>query len=442
MRRRDFITKGGLLLGASATAVGAAGCQRRPRAKATTATRAAQAQPATQAGPASLEDWSDVRALFDLDPGTRHFAAFLLAAHPRPVREAIERHRHAMDTDPHGYLEQSLEIEDRVGKAAAQYLGASTPDEIALTDSTTMGLGLLYGGLRLAAGQEVVTTTHDFYSTHEALRLRARRIGGAVRKVPLYRKPSSASVDEIVGSVRRAITRRTRVLAVTWVHSSTGVKLPVREISAAVADLNRDRAPGDRVLVCVDGVHGFGIEDATVTDLGCDFLVSGCHKWLFGPRGTGLVWGRRAAWAAATATIPTFSSSPSGPTPPGPAMTPGGFHSFEHRWALTDAFELHQRIGKRRIADRTHTLAAQLKDGLAGMPHVTLHTPRDPRLSAGIVCFEVDGIQPFETVQHLQAEKIAASVTPYATPYARLGPSIVTAPEDVDAALSAIRAIA
>ena len=64
-------------------------------------------------------------------------------------------------------------------------------------------------------------------------------------------------------------------------------------------------------------------------------------------------------------------------------MTPGGFHSFEHRWALAEAFRFHGRIGKRRVAARIHALNRRLKAGLAGMGHVTLITPRSDALSAG-----------------------------------------------------------
>ena len=68
------------------------------------------------------------------------------------------------------YLQQnSSQAEARVLAAAAKYLGASTAD-IALTDSTTMGLGLLYNGIDLRAGQEALTTEHDFFATHESLR--------------------------------------------------------------------------------------------------------------------------------------------------------------------------------------------------------------------------------------------------------------------------------
>ena len=73
--------------------------------------------------------------------------------------------------------------------------------------------------------------------------------------------------------------------------------------------------------------------------------------------------------------------SPDGP--PGAFATPGGYHSFEHRWALAEAFALHQAIGRTRIAERTHTLATALKDGLAGMPKVRLRTPALPSCRPG-----------------------------------------------------------
>ncbi len=98
--------------------------------------------------------------------------------------------------------------------AASDYLGVS-PTEIALTDSTTMGLGLLYGGLALRSGQEILTTTHDRYATETALRLAAERSGATTRRVALYRDGASASQQEIVGTLVRAVTPRTRVVAVT-----------------------------------------------------------------------------------------------------------------------------------------------------------------------------------------------------------------------------------
>ena len=388
--------------------------------------------------------WSSVRAQFALDPRVTNFATFLLAPHPRQVRETIARHARALDRDAKRYLDRQENLnaaDERVRNAAARYLGVNA-GELALTDSTTMGLGLLYGGLRLEEDDEIVTTAHDFYSTHESLRLRALRTGAHVRRIRLYANARTASADEIVSSVRRAITPKTRVLAVTWVHSSTGVKLPVR----AIADALR----GTRVLLCVDGVHGFGVEATTPQQLGCDFLVSGCHKWLFGPRGTGVIWGRADAWNAVTPTIPTFDGRAFGPwmegrapdLPRAAAMTPGGFHTFEHRWALAEAFAFRRRIGRDRAAARTHALAQRLKNGLAHVKRVRLVTPQSAALSSGIVCFEVEGRDPFDFVDRLYARaRIVASVTPYASRYVRLGPSILNTPGEVDRVVRAVASV-
>lgn len=396
-------------------------------------------------------EWRAVREQFDLDPDYVHLGLFFITSHPRPVREAIERHRRGMDRNPLLYAGGHMHLEAEAQKAAAEYLGAE-PDEVALTDSTTMGLALVYQGMPLRAGQEILTTEHDHYSTHESARLAAERAGASVRRIPLFESPSTASEDEIVGRLRRAITPRTRAVGLTWVHSSTGMKLPLRAMAAAVAEANRGRAEEDRALLVVDGVHGFGVEDERAAQTGCDFFVAGCHKWLFGPRGTGVVWAKRETWKIMRPTIPAFHDGPAaawmrGETPPQREMraswvTPGGFHSFEHRWALAEAFAFHRRLGPGRVAARIHALNEQCKEGLAPMARVRLHTPRGSKLSAGLVCFEVEGLRPGEVVDRLLRRRILATTTPYATTYARLAPSLLNTEEEIETTLREIRALA
>jgi selenocysteine lyase/cysteine desulfurase len=373
--------------------------------------------------------WDDVRGQFRVSRSLIHMGGLYLASHPGPVRRAIERHRRGLDADPVGYLRRYGDpLEAGVLRAAGSYLG-SRPADIALTDSTTMGLGLLYGGLTLRPGEEVVTTTHDFFATHESLRLAAEKGGATVRRISLYRDPARATEDEIVGTLVRAIAPNTRAVALTWVHSSTGVKLPLRRIVQALGRRGS-------LLVCVDGVHGLGVEAETMDSLGVDFFVAGCHKWLFGPRGTGLVWGRPAAWPAVRPTIPAFSGGS-----PAHDFTPGGFHSFEHRWALAEAFRFHARIGKARVAARIHALNRRLKDGLARMSHVTLLTPRADALSAGIVVFSVDRLSPNAVVAALARRRIVATVTPYSPSHARLAPGLLNTPGEVDRVLAVIRGL-
>lgn len=428
--RRDFLIRSGLAIGASLLAAEV------PLSKAF-----------ADSPPLKLDNWQAVREQFQLSRDFIQLAGFFLASHPAPVRAAIERHRRGLDADPIGYwFEHEEQQEATVLRAAADYLGVD-PTEIALTDSTTMGLGLLYGGLTLRKGQEILTTLHDHYSTEISLKLRAERTGAKVRQIPLYHSLKNVSRQELLDNLIANIKPNTRVVAVTWVHSSTGLKLPIQEMAQTIHELNNSRAEQDRVIFCVDGVHALGIENFKLSDVGCDFLIAGTHKWLFGPRGTGLVWGHQRAWPIANPIIPTFNSQaydiwmeliPPKELPKSSYMTPGGFHSFEHRWALDEAFKFHQAIGKVRVTQRIYELNQQMKQGLAKMPHITLHTPMSQDLSAGIVCFDVAGMMPRQVIERLKQKKIIGSVTPYATQYARLAPSLLTSSEDIERALQEI----
>jgi selenocysteine lyase/cysteine desulfurase len=393
-------------------------------------------------------DWGDLRAQFALDPEWIDMSAMLLTSHPKPVADAIARHRAELDRNPVVYLRDNNDrLQEAARSAAGRYLGIAG-ENVALTDSTTQGVALVYRGLRLRPGQDVLTTTKDYYVTHESLRVAADRTGATVRKIPLYETLDGISAEALADSVIEAVQPNTRAVALTWVHSSTGLKMPIGLIGERLARLNAGRGPDDRILLCVDGVHGFGNQDATLEDLGADFLMAGCHKWLYGPRGTGIIAGRADSWAALDPVIPSFLDSDGygrwkrddPPVPTTAAMvTPGGFKPFEHLWSTTEAFALHQAIGKARIEQRTAELAGQLKEGLAGFGHVTLRTPRAPELSAGIVSFDVNGANPWDVVEHLQDKRILASVAPYRTPHVRLTPSIRNTPEEIDRALAVIR---
>ena len=430
INRRGFLVRSGLAIGAALLAV-------------ETPISTAVANPL----PLKLDDWKAVREQFQLSPDVVHLAGFFLASHPTPVRAAIERHRRGLDANPIGYwMEQGEKQEAAVLLAAADYL-AVDPTEIALTDSTTMGLGLLYGGLTLRKEQEILTTLHDHYATETSLKLRAERTGATVRQIPLYHSLPNVSALELLDNLIRNIRPNTRIVAVTWVHSSTGLKLPIHEMAHAIHRLNESRAEQDRVIFCVDGVHALGVEDFRLSDVGCDFLIAGTHKWMFGPRGTGLVWGRQGAWPVANPIIPTFNTqafdiwmkmSPPEDLPTSVYMTPGGFHSFEHRWALNEAFTFHQAIGKSRVRQRIYELNQQMKQGLAQMPHITLHTPISQDLSSGIVCFEVAGMTPRQVIERLRQRNIIGSTTPYATQYARLAPSLINSSEDIELTLKEI----
>jgi selenocysteine lyase/cysteine desulfurase len=201
-----------------------------------------------------------------------------LSAHLREVREAIERHRRGLDRDTIRYLEANNEpLTNAARETAARYMGVSAR-QVAFADSTTMAMGLVYAGLPLQPGDEILTTEQDYFVTHESVRLACARTGAVERRIALHGERPDAGANAIVARIRAGVTLRTRVIGPAWVHSSTGLKLPLAQISGAVAEMNRGRDKAERILICVDGVHGFGNQDVTLDSLGCDFLASGCHE--------------------------------------------------------------------------------------------------------------------------------------------------------------------
>jgi len=436
MLRRKFLTGLGISVGASLLASKQllAGAQ----------------SPANEINTIAPGDWTALRDLFPLTKKYIQLSTFLLTSHPKPVSDAIEMHRRGLDENPADYWHQRFEtIDHDIAEAAAEYMGGKAKN-IALTDSTTMGLALIYSGLKLAPGTEILQTVHDHYSTDMSLAYRAKRTGAKVRRIALYENPATVNVADVIKRLSAGINKNTRVVAATWVHSSTGVKLPIRAMADTINVINQGRGIDQQILFCVDGVHGFGIENEDITTLGCDFFVAGTHKWLFGPRGTGVIWGNDRAWANSEPVIPSFSASydvwmgdsVQEQVPMGEHMSPGGFHSFEHRWALPEAFKLHMQLGKANVQKRIHQLNTQTKAGLAKMRHVTLYTPQSSELSSGLVCFDVAGMSAGNVVKALHSKGIIMSSTPYRNSYARFAPSLINNEQEIEKALTEIRALA
>ncbi len=160
------------------------------------------------------------------------------------------------------HFERRFELQERLRAAYARVANAD-PAEIALTTSTTDGLGRVIAGLGLGPGHEVVTSDQEHPGLIGPL-LAARRRGVTVRPVPF------ADVAEAVGP-------DTTLVAVSHVSWIGGEVAP-----AALAELD--------VPVILDGAQGAGAVHLDPRALGCVAYASAGQKWLCGADGTGFLW--------------------------------------------------------------------------------------------------------------------------------------------------------
>ena len=124
--------------------------------------------------------------------------------------------------------------------------------------------------------------------------------------------------------------------------------------------------------------------------------------------------------------------------------TPGGFHSFEHRWAVAQAFEFHRAIGKARIAERIHALNSHGQGGDGEDAQGQGAHADEPRSFGRNHRLRGRGTDArARSSQKLHERGIIASVTPgfYNPQLARVAPSMLTLEDDVDRTVRAIAAL-
>ncbi|HEX6903461.1 MAG TPA: aminotransferase class V-fold PLP-dependent enzyme [Thermoanaerobaculia bacterium] len=385
-----------------------------------------------------MSKWDLVRNAFELDPAVTHFTAMSIASHPAALQWQIDNHRNAFNRGPLAHVLTQFPIAEQAAfEAVAAYFGADA-SAIALTGSTTMGLAQVLGGVVVAPHQEILTSTAEHFTTLDTLELREKRDRTAYRTFQLYKRASTATAAEIVDSVRAAIKPETRLLSLAWVYSSDGLKIPVRNIAEVVKAENACRQdPREKLLFSVDGVHGFGVEDSTFDALGCDLFIAGCHKWVFGPRGTAIVCGKPDAWEEVVPIMLTFSAKTKGP---GRIHTPGGVHAYEHTLSLATSFHFLSALGKSSVYGRVRQLVERLRAGLTerGM---LIETPAATQLSSGIVCFRHPEEKPAVTVRRLMDSKIYITESPKdpsGTSHARVSVAIFNNEADIDRLVAAL----
>jgi selenocysteine lyase/cysteine desulfurase len=215
-----------------------------------------------------------------IDPDLAYLQTGSLGPAPRPVLDKAIGAWRELERDPtafgYGPLEQGMELVR--GKAAA-LLGCNLR-ELVITTSTTEGINWVAQGVTLAPGDRILTTDQEHPGGRVGWDFVAKRYGATIDVVAI--PPGENDAAAIVARFSKLLTPRTRVLSFSHVLTSTGLRMPVVELTGLA------RRAG--AISVVDGAQAAGGIAVNVKQLGCDVYATSGHKWLLGPKGTGLLY--------------------------------------------------------------------------------------------------------------------------------------------------------
>jgi selenocysteine lyase/cysteine desulfurase len=372
--RRDFLSLAGKGLGLAAlTTPSIASLLRTVQA----ATRSVAHLTPEQA--ALDEDfWVTIQSAFTVTRGIINLNNGGVSPSPRIVTEALVRYIWQQEDATAYTMWQILEPQSETIRTGLAELFGCDREEIAITRNASESLETLLLGLDLKSGDEVLTTTQDYGRMLTTIRQRERREGIKLNLIKIPIPPKD--VNEITAAFERAITPRTRLIQMAHMVNITGQITPVK----AVCEMARARG----IETIIDGAHSFAQFDFKQKDLNCDYFGTSLHKWLYAPKGTGMLYVKREKIAKVW---PLFAAEEKQKSDIR-KFEEIGTHSAAPRLAIGEAMLFHHGVGAKRKEARLRFLSRYWMDKLKDIPKVRFNTSFDPNQMCAIGNVQIEGL--------------------------------------------------
>ena len=331
--------------------------------------------------------WSTIQNSFSVTRGIINLNNGGVSPSPRIVTEALVRYIWQQEDATAYTMWQILEPQSETIRTGLAELFGCDREEIAITRNASESLETLLMGMDFKSGDEILTTTQDYPRMLTTLRQREKREGLVLKLIKIPIPPQN--LNEIAAAFEKGISSRTRLILMAHQVNITGQITPVK----AVCEMARARG----IETIVDGAHSFAQFDFKQKDLGCDYFGTSLHKWLYAPKGTGLlyvkrdkipkIWPLMAAETKQASDIRKFEEV--------------GTHSAAPRLAIGEALLFHNGIGGKRKEERLRYLSRYWMNRLKDIPNVRFNTSFDPAQSCAIANVQIVGIDPLKIGSYL-----------------------------------------
>jgi selenocysteine lyase/cysteine desulfurase len=327
----------------------------------------------------------------------------------------------------HGSIDIIADTIRIIGEArsmAAKMIGAD-PSRIAFVQNTSEGLNVLASGLEWNFGDRILLVDKEFPSNIYPF-LNTRRHGVEIDFVP--QRDGRIDLDDI----ERAMTPRTRLVAVSWVQFLSGFRI----------DLGALRRICDRVgaLLSVDAIQGIGAVRLDLNATPVDFLSAGAQKWQLGPQGVAIIYvsermqemisQSHLGWISVQHAWNFFDYD--NPLQEDARRYENGTYNSIGITGYHGALRLFEDIGHDRVeafvrANAAHTYSRALESGFEVI------TPEDDQARAGIITFRHERAEELQQNLLLKNMVVSARVG-----HVRLAPHCYNTTDEIDAVLTAI----
>jgi len=307
---------------------------------------------------------------------------------PLAVMEASRRYYAEINSNIHRgthYLARAAtEAHEKARVTIAAHIGATTPDEVIFTAGCTDAINLVANILSLDPGDEILISTLEHHSNIVPWQMLAERSGAKISVIPC---DEDGVLDQ--AAFKSLLTKKTKILALTWISNAFGTVNPAREMVAA--------AKANGTLTLIDGAQAIPHLAIDVQNLGADFLAFSGHK-VYGPTGIGILWGRLdllqklPPWRGGGEMIKEVSFEGTTYNDP-PFKYEAGTPNIEGGIALAAALDYVNSIGISQIHDHEEALIRAAAESLGEIPGIRFYGPPD---RIGALSFALEGIHHYD----------------------------------------------
>jgi selenocysteine lyase/cysteine desulfurase len=334
--------------------------------------------------------WAVIQQSFSVTRGIVNLNNGGVSPSPRIVTEAFVRYTWQQEDATAYTMWQILEPQSETIRTGLAEIFGCDAEEIAITRNASESLEILLFGFDLKSGDEILTTTQDYGRMLTTLKQRELREGLKLNLIKVPIAPKDA--NDLATPFERAITPKTKMILMSHQINLTGQIMPVRKVC--------EMARSKDIETIIDGAHSFAQFDFKRDDLQCDYFGTSLHKWLYAPKGTGMLYVKKDKIPRIWALMASEDKNKNDIR----KFEEIGTHSAAMRLAIGEAILFHNAIGGKRKEARLRYLARYWMNKLKDIPKIGFNTSFDDKQSCAIANFKIEGIDPVQIGSYLMAK--------------------------------------